>query len=162
MPIPVKRMENCERRDLIMAKKIVEARGPYFEEFQQDTKEAFVKERKELQGLEAELKEIELEIAQQQHRKHRAENALNYRRKRNRSDKARNHRLIHKGIAVECVCKDSEFLTEAEFYQLAEEIFSEKSLKCKIADMVAERKKEKEEEKRLLEEAEALVKKEGV
>ena len=89
-----------------MAKKIVEARGPYFEEFQQDTKEAFVKERKELQGLEAELKEIELEIAQQQHRKHRAENALNYRRKRNRSDKARNHRLIHKGIAVECVCKD--------------------------------------------------------
>ena len=141
MPIPVKRTEDCERRDLIMAKKIVEARGPYFEEFQQDTKESFVKERKELQKLEAEQKEIELEIAQQQHRKQRAENALNYRRKRSRSDKARNHRLIHKGIAVECVCKDTEFLTEAEFYQLAEEIFSEEPLKCKIADMVAERKK---------------------
>ena len=54
-----------------------------------------------------------MEIAQQQHRKQRAENALNYRRKRSRSDKARNQRLIHKGIAVECVCKDTEFFNRS-------------------------------------------------
>lgn len=145
-----------------MAKKIVEVRGPYFEEFEQDVKKVFSEERRQLQKLEAEQQEIELQIAQQQHQKQRAVNALNYRRKRSSSDKARNHRLIHKGIAIECVCKDTEFLTEAEFYQLAEEIFSEESLKCKIADMVEERKKEKEEEKRLLEEAEDFGKKEGV
>lgn len=127
-----------------MTKRKVEARGPYFEEFEHQAEQVYSKERERIHELEAEQAKIELQIVQQQHRKQRAENALNYRRKRSRNDKARNHRLIHKEIAIECVCKDTELLNEAEFYQLAEEIFSDETLRSRIADMTAKRKKERE------------------
>lgn len=60
--------------------------------------------------------DAEKKLQQAQHRKQRLENKMEYlSKKRFNNQKARNHRLIHKGIAIECVDKNIELLTETEF-----------------------------------------------
>ena len=75
-------------------------------------------------------------------------------KKRFNNQKARNHRLIHKGIAIECVDKNIELLTETEFYELTEDIFGDSSVKERVARMVAGRREALEEAVRLFEHAE--------
>ena len=99
--------------------------------------------------------EAEKKLQQTQHRKQRLENKMEYlSKKRFNNQKARNHRLIHKGIAIECVDKNTELLTEKEFYELAEDIFGNASVKERVARMVAGRREAVEEAARLFEIAE--------
>ncbi|WP_425463801.1 DUF3847 domain-containing protein, partial [Mediterraneibacter gnavus] len=50
--------------------------------------------------------------------------------------KARTHLLIQKGAAIEAICKDTKYLTEAEFYQLMDELLHDPA--CKFCDVVHE------------------------
>lgn len=99
--------------------------------------------------------DAEKKLQQAQHRKQRLENKMEYlSKKRFNNQKARNHRLIHKGIAIECVDKNIELLTETEFYELTEDIFGDSSVKERVARMVAGRREALEEAVRLFEHAE--------
>lgn len=52
----------------------------------------------------------------------------------------RNYRLLQKGLAIEYACKDTELMSPAEFYTLAEELFSSARIRQKIQEIIAERK----------------------
>ena len=80
--------------------------------FQEYTKEALY----EIEKTEAALKQAKLEKEQAEHRIQRSLNYLDTQKKKKR--KARTHLLIQKGAAIEAICKDTKYLTEAEFYQL--------------------------------------------
>ena len=96
--------------------------------------------------------DTEKQLQQAKHRKQRLENKMEYlSKKRFNNQKARNHRLIHKGIAIECVDKNTELLTETEFYELAEDIFGNASVKDRVSRMVAGRREAVEEAARLFE-----------
>ena len=62
----------------------------------------------------------------------------------NKSKKARVSRLITRGAAIECICKDVELLDKAEFFLLAERIFSDQDLRDEIAKMVVGRRERAE------------------
>ena len=64
--------------------------------------------------------EKEIEILE--HQKQRLENRIEYLTKGDRAK--RTHRLCEKGGAIESVCPETKDMTSAEFYQLAEFIFS--------------------------------------
>ena len=97
----------------------------------------------------------EKKLLQAQHRKQRLENKMEYlSKKRFNNQKARNHRLIHKGIAIECVDKNTELLTETEFYELAEEVFGDSSVKERVARIVNGRREAVEEAEMIFEIAE--------
>ena len=99
--------------------------------------------------------DAEKKLLQAQHRKQRLENKMEYlSKKRFNNQKTRNHRLIHKGIAIECVDKNTELLMETEFYELAEDIFGNSCVKERVARMVAGRREALEEAARLFEHAE--------
>ena len=101
------------------------------------------------------MTEQEKKLQQAQHRKQRLENQMEYlSKKRFNNQKSRNHRLIHKGIAIECVDKNTELLSETEFYELAEEIFSDFRVKERVATIVAGRREAIAEAARLFEIAE--------
>ena len=74
--------------------------------------------------------------------------------------KARTHLLIQKGAAIEAICKDTKYLTEAEFYQLMDELLHDPA--CKFCDVVHEmvrgRAETAEVKERELAEEEALLK----
>ena len=96
--------------------------------------------------------DTEKQLQQAQRRKQRLENKMEYlSKKKFNNQKSRNHRLIHKGIAIECVDKNTELLTETEFYELAEDIFGNTSVKERVARMVAGRREAVEEAARLFE-----------
>ena len=80
--------------------------------FQEYTQEALL----EIEKTEAALKQAKLEKEQAEHRIQRSLNYLDTQKKKKR--KARTHLLIQKGAAIEAICKDTKYLTEAEFYQL--------------------------------------------
>ena len=102
-----------------------------------------------------ERQEVEKKLRQAQHRKQRLENKMEYlSKKRFNNQKARNHRLIHKGIAIECVDKNTELLTETEFYELAEEVFGDSSVKERVARIVNGRREAVEEAEMIFEIAE--------
>ena len=106
-------------------------------------------------ALGKERQEAEKKLQQAKHRKQRLENKMEYlSKKRFNNQKSRNHRLIHKGIAIECVDKNTELLTETEFYELAEDIFGNVSVKERVARIVAGRREAVEEAARLFEYAE--------
>ena len=68
--------------------------------------------------------------------------------------------MIQKGAAIEAICKDTKYLTEAEFYQLMDELLHDPA--CKFCDVVHEwfvdgRKLQKQRERESAEE-EALLK----
>ena len=102
--------------------------------------------------LGKERQDTEMQLQQAQRRKQRLENKMEYlSKKKFNNQKSRNHRLIHKGIAIECVDKNTELLTETEFYELAEDIFGNTSVKERVARMVAGRREAVEEAARLFE-----------
>ena len=99
--------------------------------------------------------DTEKKLQQAQHRKQRLENKMEYlSKKRFNNQKARNHRLIHKGIAIECVDKNTELLMETEFYELAEEVFGDSSVKERVARIVNGRREAVEEAEMIFEIAE--------
>lgn len=57
-----------------------------------------------------------------------------------KSKKARVSRLITRGDAIECICKDVELLDKAEFFFMAERIFSNPVLCDEIEKMVVGRR----------------------
>ena len=102
--------------------------------------------------LGKERQDTEMQLQQAQRRKQRLENKMEYlSKKKFNNQKSRNHRLIHKGIAIECVDKNTELLTETEFYELAEDIFGNTSVKERVARMIAGRREAVEEAARLFE-----------
>ena len=80
-----------------------------------------------------ELKKLQLE-----HKMQRLQNVTEY--KVNKSKKTRVSRLITRGAAIECICKDVELLDKAEFFLLAERIFSDQDLRDEITKMVVGRR----------------------
>ena len=91
---------------------------------------------KEVFGLHP-VKKLHLE-----HKMQRLQNVTEY--KVNKSKKARVSRLITRGAAIECICKDVELLDKAEFFLLAERIFSDPVLRDEIAKMVVGRRERAE------------------
>lgn len=57
-----------------------------------------------------------------------------------KSKKARVSRLITRGDTIECICKDVELLDKAEFFFMAERIFSNPVLCDEIEKMVVGRR----------------------
>ena len=110
-----------------------------FEEFRD-------KSLQEQAALSSQLEEEELKEKQLKHRIQRAENHAEYQRKR--KDKQRTHRLITKGAAIEAICKDTKYLTEAEFYSLMDEVLNVQELQFheRVAVMVSGRKESTEED----------------
>ena len=98
--------------------------------FQEYTQEALL----EIEKTEAALKQAKLEKEQAEHRIQRSLNYLDTQKKEKR--KARTHLLIQKGAAIEAICKDTKYLTEAEFYQLMDELLHDPA--CKFCDVVHE------------------------
>ena len=98
--------------------------------FQEYTQEALY----EIEKTEAALKQAKLEKEQAEHRIQRSLNYLDTQKKKKR--KARTHLLIQKGAAIEAICKDTKYLTEAEFYQLMDELLHNHA--CKFCDVVHE------------------------
>ena len=122
--------------------------------FQEYTKEALY----EIEKTEAALKQAKLEKEQAEHRIQRSLNYLDTQKKKKR--KARTHLLILKGAAIEAICKDTKYLTEAEFYQLMDELLHDPA--CKFCDVVHEmvrgRVEAAEAKERKFAEEEALLK----
>ena len=81
----------------------------------------------EIAGIESKIEAEELKKLQ-----------LEY--KVNKSKKTRVSRLITRGAAIECICKDVELLDKAEFFLLAERIFSDQDLRDEITKMVVGRR----------------------
>ena len=79
------------------------------------------------------MKKLQLE-----HKLQRLQNVTEY--KVNKSKKTRVSRLITRGAAIECICKDVELLDKAEFFLLAERIFSDQDLREEITKMVVGRR----------------------
>ena len=114
----------------------------------------------EMKDIEAQIQEEELVKLQYEHQMERIQNFTEY--QLGKKNKARNHRLITKGAAIESVCEDSIYLDETEFYQLAEEVFGNSEMKDRIRQMVPGRKELAEEkglsETQVMENAFALYK----
>ena len=112
----------------------------------------------EIEKTEAALKQAKLEKEQAEHRIQRFLNYLDTQKKKKR--KARTHLLIQKGAAIEAICKDTKYLTEAEFYQLMDELLHDPA--CKFCDVVHEmvrgRVEAAEAKERKFAEEEALLK----
>ena len=98
--------------------------------FEEYTQEALY----EIEKTEAALKQAKLEKEQAEHRIQRSLNYLDTQKKKKR--KARTHLLIQKGAVIEAICKDTKYLTEAEFYQLMDELLHDPA--CKFCDVVHE------------------------
>lgn len=96
----------------------------------------------EIVGIESKIEAEELKKLQLEHKMQRLQNVTEY--KVNKSRKARVSRLITRGAAIECICKDVELLDKAEFFLLAERIFSDQDLRDKIAKMVVGRRERAE------------------
>ena len=98
----------------------------------------------EIAGIESKIEAEELKKLQLEHKMKRLQNVTEY--KVNKSRKARVSRLITRGAAIECICKDVELLDKAEFFLLAERIFSDQDqdLRDKIAKMVVGRRERAE------------------
>lgn len=96
----------------------------------------------EIAGIESKIEAEELKKLQLEHKMQRLQNVTEY--KVNKSKKARVSRLITRGAAIECICKDVELLDKAEFFLLAERIFSAQDLRDEIAKMVVGRRERAE------------------
>ena len=96
----------------------------------------------EIAGIESKIEAEKLKKLQLEHKMQRLQNVTEY--KVNKSKKARVSRLITRGAAIECICKDVELLDKAEFFLLAERIFSDPVLRDEIAKMVVGRRERAE------------------
>lgn len=75
-----------------------------------------------LEKLYAEQEHVEQELEQTQHQQQRLENRIRYIRKAER--KARDHRLITRGAAVEHLWPQVKPMTEGAFYELIEAVLT--------------------------------------
>ena len=73
---------------------------------------------KEIEKLNAEIADNERQLAQLRHKQQQLENRAVYYEKRDRRKRA--HRLITRGAAVESIAPLAKVLSEAEFYDFAE------------------------------------------
>ena len=96
----------------------------------------------EIAGIESKIEAEELKKLQLEHKMQRLQNVTEY--KVNKSKKTRVSRLITRGAAIECICKDVELLDKAEFFLLAKRIFSDPVLRDEIAKMVVGRRERAE------------------
>ena len=126
------------------------AKKKSFEEFREEN-------LKEQEKLKRQIEQERLLQLQAQHCINRAENQIAYQRKK--KDKARTHRLITKGAAIEAICRDSQYLTESEFYELMDEVLNmpELNFHARVADMVEGRAEIAAEKERELREAEEML-----
>lgn len=77
---------------------------------------------KTIEQLQKEYAANKQKIQQEQHKLERLKNRIQYYEKGDRQQRA--HRLITRGAAIESVAPEVKQLSEAEFYTLAEHIFS--------------------------------------
>ena len=70
--------------------------------------------------MEKQCEATERQLEQEQHKLIRLQNRASYLKKAQR--KQRNHRLILKGIAIESIMPDTEYLSQEDFYYLIEQI----------------------------------------
>ena len=75
-----------------------------------------------LEKLRAEQERVQKELEQAQHRQQRLENRLSYLNTGDR--RARAHRLITRGAAIESILPATRPMTERSFYELMEAVFS--------------------------------------
>ena len=71
--------------------------------------------------MEKQCETTERQLEQEQHKLTRLQNRASYLKKAQR--KQRNKRLILKGVAVETIMPDTEYLSQEDFYLLAEQIY---------------------------------------
>lgn len=151
-PVTEKMEELKEEEKNDMAKKKT------FEEYTQEALYEIEKTEAALKQAKLEKEQAELEKEQAEHRIQRSLNYLDTQKKKKR--KARTHLLIQKGAAIEAICKDTKYLTEAEFYRLMDELLHDPA--CKFCDVVHEmvrgRAETAEVKERELAEEEALLK----
>ncbi|MBK6088769.1 DUF3847 domain-containing protein [Ruminococcus sp. M6(2020)] len=72
-------------------------------------------------ALKKQCETTEQKLEQEQHKLTRLQNRASYLKKAQR--KQRNKRLILKGVAVETVMPDTEYLSQEDFYSLVEQIY---------------------------------------
>ena len=94
---------------------------------------------KTIEELLAEKQANEQQIEQLRHRGERLENRERHLAKGERTK--RTHRLVTRGAAVESVCELTKVLTEAEFYALAEQVFSLSEVRNAVMAAVNEHNK---------------------
>ena len=71
--------------------------------------------------MEKQCETTEQQLEQEQHKLTRLQNRASYLKKVQR--KQRNKRLILKGVAVEAIMPDTEYLSQEDFYLLVEQIY---------------------------------------
>ena len=126
------------------------AKKKSFEEFREEN-------LKEQEKIKRQIEQERLNALQAQHCINRADNQIAYQRKKR--DKARTHRLITKGAAIEAICRDSQYLTETEFYEVMDDVLNmpELDFHKRVADMVPGRAELAAEKERELREAEEML-----
>jgi hypothetical protein len=72
-------------------------------------------------ALAKQCESTEQQLEQEQHKLTRLQNRASYLKKAQR--KQRNKRLILKGVAVETIMPDTEYLSQEDFYLLVEQIY---------------------------------------
>ena len=87
---------------------------------------------KTIEQLQAEKAKAERELAQTRHQDQRLKNRIAYYTEGER--KKRNHRLITRGAAVASVAPEVKGMGEADFYSLAEKIFSLPAVKAMLPE----------------------------
>ena len=75
-----------------------------------------------LEKLRAEQERVQRELEQAKHQQQRLENRLSYMNTGER--RARAHRLITRGAAIESILPATQPMTERAFYELMEAVFS--------------------------------------
>ena len=85
--------------------------------------------------MEKQCEATERQLEQEQHKLNRLQNRASYLKKAQR--KQRNKRLILKGVAIETVMPDTEYLSDVEFYALAEQIFQLDAVKKLVERAIA-------------------------
>lgn len=126
------------------------AKKKSFEEFREEN-------LKEQEAIKKQIDQERMKQTQAQHRINRAENQITYQRKKR--EKARVHRLITKGAAIEAICKDTQYLTESEFYELMDDILNIPQIHfhARVGGMVLGRAELEEAKERGLREAEEFL-----
>lgn len=71
--------------------------------------------------MEEQFETTERQLEQERHKLTRLQNRASYLKKAQR--KQRNKRLILKGVAVESIMPDTEYLSQEDFYLLVEQIY---------------------------------------
>jgi len=99
---------------------------------------------KTIEQLQQEYAANEVKIQQEKHKLQRLNNRVQYYEKGDRQKRA--HRLITRGAAIESVAPEVKELSEAEFYTLAEYIFSLPEVKTAVSMAVTKHEKSQQKD----------------